>query len=793
MNISRRDFLRLLGVTGAVAGGYSRVWAVPDEWKQKIISGPRIETWKVSTCGQCPAGCGIRVRLIDDIPVRILGNPIAPVNRGFTCPMGEAGLELLYHPDRLTQPLVRTGKKGEASFEPVSWDEAIRQVEQGLTTLRKEKRTDRFGFILGDGNSMLTRFTEEFMTGFGSPHLFPWRPPAVNELGLFQGGGKFPALAFDLDRCDYLLTFGTNLLEETPSPVQFNSIYGKLKEKRPRTGLKMIHLSPRMSHAGINATEWVKILPGSAGVLALGMVYVIMRDKFYDQEFIGKSTVSTQNIKEFQDMVRRNFYPDRVSELTGVPAEKIIQLARGFESARAPLALSGGTADATETALFNQWAVASLNAVSGSFSPPGLWREPAALPWGPVRENAFDPRSRSFTGKDLNPGDHALPASWATQALPELFPKGKAPDLSLLMIAQADPVFQAANREAWEGFLSNIPRVVQFASFIDDTSPFADIVLPLPTYLEQWDLTLPVPNLPFAQVGLMQPVASPVKGPRSLGDVLARLAADQNVKILPGQRVKSYREYLQARMKQIFDSGKGTPYFEEVSLEFLQEIRKRGWQVYSYPAFSDFWRLLSEKGGWWDPDGYPDVTWRGRKKFAFPTLKRLEQLFSERSFQKPSEGGEDTGRDPLARLEERAKETVSNDTFTLVPFTTLMNITGFGASQPLLQELFGLHPRLYWQTWAEINPERAVMLDLKEDDQIRVTTEKGSFTLPVKIVPTVSADILSVPFGQGHKGSGRYGKNIGTNAIAYLDYRVDPLSGRTSWQSTRVRVEKITK
>ncbi len=87
MNISRRDFLRLLGVTGAVAGGYSRVWAVPDEWMQKIISGPRIETWKVSTCGQCPAGCGIRVRLIDDIPVRILGNPIAPASPTTTaCP-----------------------------------------------------------------------------------------------------------------------------------------------------------------------------------------------------------------------------------------------------------------------------------------------------------------------------------------------------------------------------------------------------------------------------------------------------------------------------------------------------------------------------------------------------------------------------------------------------------------------------------------------------------------------------------------------------------------------------------
>ena len=112
MKISRRDFLHLLGVTGAVAGGVGTVWAIPDKWRDKLRYGPRLETWKMSTCGQCPGGCGIRVRLIDDIPVRILGNPIAPVNKGFTCPMGESGLELLYHPDRSSQTMHTKGNKG---------------------------------------------------------------------------------------------------------------------------------------------------------------------------------------------------------------------------------------------------------------------------------------------------------------------------------------------------------------------------------------------------------------------------------------------------------------------------------------------------------------------------------------------------------------------------------------------------------------------------------------------------------------------------------------------------------
>ena len=132
MKITRRNFLQMLGITGVAAGGISQVWAIPDKWIETLQYGPRIETWKMSSCGQCPAGCGIRVRLIDGIPVRVFGNPIAPVNSGFICPMGEAGLELLYHPDRIRQPMRRKGKKGESSWVPISWEEALGQISQGL-------------------------------------------------------------------------------------------------------------------------------------------------------------------------------------------------------------------------------------------------------------------------------------------------------------------------------------------------------------------------------------------------------------------------------------------------------------------------------------------------------------------------------------------------------------------------------------------------------------------------------------------------------------------------------------
>lgn len=793
MKITRRNFLQMLGITGVAAGGISQVWAIPDKWIEKLQYGPRIETWKMSTCGQCPAGCGIRVRLIDEIPVRVFGNPIAPVNSGFTCPMGEAGLELLYHPDRIRQPMRRKGKKGESSWEPISWEEALGQVSQGLQGLLKKKQADRFGFFFGDRNTLLTQFVGDFVTRMGSANFFPWRAPGINELGFWQAIGEFPPLAFDLNKTDYLLTFGTNLLEGPPSPIYFNRLYGKLKESRPRTGLKMVHVDARMSQAGKNATEWLQIRPGSMGVLALGMAYVILRDKNFDEEFIARYSQDFRSGKEdFPNLVSRYYPPDKVSAITGVPPETVLRLAREFSSAKAPLALSGGVSDRSETALFTQWAVASLNALSGSFSAKGLWREPVPLPWGSTPVPSVNTRSGAFSLKPQLAPETDLPAHWALEELPHLRSAGKLPDLNMLMIAQVDPLYLPTDQKSWREWLSRIPQVVQFATLIDDTSPYADLVLPTTTYLEQWDMTLPVPNLPFSQLGLQQPIVPPLNGARPIGDVLLHLATEMGVTLLP-EKPKTYAGYIEARMKPIFASGKGTPYFEAVSLDFLGELRKRGWQVYSYPAFADFWRLLQEKGGWWDPDEYPEAEWKKRKKFAFPTVARFDALLKERALL--SHGREtQKGDTPLRTLlEAPIRKTKTPDSFLLAPFTTLMNMTGEGASQPLLQEISGLIPRVYWKPWAEMHPERAKRLSLKDGDLIRVVSGKESVILHVKVVPTVSSEILAVPFGTGHKESGRYAKNIGTNPVALIDHLVDPLSGRNSWESTHVRVEKVNK
>jgi len=116
VEITRREFVKLIGgVTGAIAiGGYglNQLLEVPDEVIANLKNGLRIESWKNTICGLCPGGCGIAVRLINEIPVFVKGNPYYPINQGGMCPLGRGAIEHLFNPDRIKGPLRRIGIPG---------------------------------------------------------------------------------------------------------------------------------------------------------------------------------------------------------------------------------------------------------------------------------------------------------------------------------------------------------------------------------------------------------------------------------------------------------------------------------------------------------------------------------------------------------------------------------------------------------------------------------------------------------------------------------------------------------
>ncbi|MGD0089705.1 MAG: twin-arginine translocation signal domain-containing protein, partial [Planctomycetota bacterium] len=94
------------------------------------------EKWIPSVCGQCPAGCGVRVRVVEGRAVKIEGHADHPINRGGLGPKGQSGLQVLYSPNRIRTPLRRHGRRGGGFWNPITWEEAIAEIAKTLRELR---------------------------------------------------------------------------------------------------------------------------------------------------------------------------------------------------------------------------------------------------------------------------------------------------------------------------------------------------------------------------------------------------------------------------------------------------------------------------------------------------------------------------------------------------------------------------------------------------------------------------------------------------------------------------------
>src|SRR5690242_12334059 len=141
--MKRRTFLKFGAMTAAgtaLAGcqsGNEKLipYLIPPD--EGVIPGQA--NYYASSCRFCPAGCGILVRVSEGRAKKVEGNPLHPVNRGKLCARGQAILQELYHPDRVAQPLKRSGPRGSGEFTKISWNEGLELLTANLKTLQRDK------------------------------------------------------------------------------------------------------------------------------------------------------------------------------------------------------------------------------------------------------------------------------------------------------------------------------------------------------------------------------------------------------------------------------------------------------------------------------------------------------------------------------------------------------------------------------------------------------------------------------------------------------------------------------
>jgi len=272
-------------------------------------------------CDICPWRCGIVVKSVGNRVYKIDGNPKDPKSRGMLCARGQAGVSFLYDPDRLKQPMIRTGARGENKFRDATWDEALDYSAQKMLAIKEQYGPEAvafFGHTSGD-----FWFTDYLSQAFGSPNS---AKPSVSmctspreEAALITYGqaiGNHEPVDWDNTRC--LVLIGTHIGEDAR-----NTMMQDLANARAR-GAKLVVVDPRYSSAAMKADYWLPIKPGTDTALLLAWTNVLIAERLYDAEFVAKWTVGFDQLAEHV----KPFTPEWAAPITDLPAEKIRESAR---------------------------------------------------------------------------------------------------------------------------------------------------------------------------------------------------------------------------------------------------------------------------------------------------------------------------------------------------------------------------------------------------------------------------------------------------------------------------------
>ncbi len=791
VTLDRRTFLKLAGAT-ATAGALYRLGLVGLETlaarQSPSLPGSLAGRHLLGTCRLCVGGCGLSARVVDGQLIKLDGNPFHPNNQGRLCPKGQAGLQALYDPDRIKMPMRRV----EGGWQQVSWDEALAEIAEALSALRDAGHPERFAF-LHDGKRGATRdLIARFCQAFGTPNDVP-RPtfsadgtPLAHRLGL----GWSDHAAYDWENTNYLLCFGGALLEAWQPLVRHLRAYSRMRRGRPNVRAKIVQVESRASVTATKADEWIPIHPGTEGALALGMAHVIIRDGIYDAEFIQQHTTGFEDWTDaagesrpgFRKLVLRDYSPDKMAGITGVPVETIERLARDFAAAKPSVA--AGDVGGYTNSLHSQWAINVLNALVGTIDVPGgVMRqiEPPLADWpAPVLDEVA---RRGLAQPRLDQ------AGSATFPLADSVPHGlaaAADSVDVLFLYHANPVYEDPPALGWAAALDRIPLVVSFSPYLDETAEHADLLLPDCTYLEKWFLDPIEPSLGYPVVGLGRPVVDPLYDTRNLSDVLIGLARSLGGSVAESLPWDGFLMAIRERVRGLYQVGTGMPSgaAAETFDQFWADFQARGvWYDQPY-TFGEWERVLTTPSG----------RFEFRSQFLEERLGALGVSFSREElfprYQGPILAGEGKIRHGYGDEDEDDDDDDDVYPFVLHTFKPVTYTERWSGNLSWMLDNYGLHVHGKWGSWVELNPEVAHALGIHDGDPVVVESPVGRIELPARLWPGTPHYVVSIPVGQGHTAGGRWVEQRGANPSQITALLMDPLTGELAMQSTRVRVRK---
>ncbi len=320
-----------------------------------------------SVCRSCHGGCGTLLHVEGERLVKVIGDPDSPFNKGRLCPIGNATLELVYHPDRLKYPLRRKGERGSGEWQRISWDEALDEIAQRLSAIKQEFGAEAVHFGTGTGRHHI-RWVSRFAFAFGSPN---WSEPGFAQCfhprvnTCFATMGDFPVSDYTAGhQAECIMYWGHQPLNSGPDgETRFNA------RDALRGAGKIICIDPRETYIAKKADLWLQLRPGTDDALALAMLNVIIFENLYDADFVARHCYGFDELAERV----KDKTPEWATDITWLPADKIRAAARLFAAAKPGLMEWGVAIEQTPNCIQTVRAVSLIPAITGNIDVPGGW------------------------------------------------------------------------------------------------------------------------------------------------------------------------------------------------------------------------------------------------------------------------------------------------------------------------------------------------------------------------------------------------------------------------------------
>lgn len=629
----------------------------------------------------CPDTCSLLLHKENGKIVKVTGNPDHPVTQGAICNKVRNMAERVYHPERVLYPLKRVGAKGEGKFTRISWEEAVAEIAGHYKELIREYGPESimpYSFYGNMGILSVEGMNRRFFNRLGATQLQQGICNSAGTAGwrytMGFGGGTSPE---ETVKAKLIIVWGGNLVSTNMHQIA-------LIEKARKQGAQLVVIDVHRNRTGQRADWFIPLYPGTDSALALGMMHVLFERGLVNETFLERYTTGHAELREHVKL----YTPERVSAITGVPAEDIVKLAVLYgETSPAYIHIGNGLQHHDNGGMTVR-TICCLPALTGEWLVPGGGAFKSNGAYGKMNAAALErPDLRR------NPDARTVNMNQLGEALLTLDPPIRA-----LFVYCSNPAIVAPDTgKVEQGLRREDLFTVVHDLFLTDTAKYADIVLPATSTFENTDL---YSSYWHHYIQLQEPVI-PARGESKSNVETFKLLAEAM-----GFEDDAFRDTEEDMIRQALQF-RHNPYLEGVTLEKLKEQRAVKLKMEQRKTFLD--RLPT-------PSGKIELYSAAMERAGLPPLPTYVPL--QEGYDGDRRPGEDAAY-PLMFISP------PNHSFLNSTFGNVKKLTALEKS-PLLQ----------------IHPQDAAARGIADGDEVTVWNDRGSYAVKASVTDKMLSGIV---------------------------------------------------